>query len=306
MAYQLQTLPQFTPPNAYDQIAKGFKDVQQSQTNKLEQQRMRTENKYLDQKLNAEIAQMFAGTEATKASTELTKHQSVAKQIENLLQGTYGEEAMLSEMAYKNAIGASAMSNAQIAGINAQLASAKLPLEMEQLRRQNENMARESEYLAKLLAAQSGQMPQRTQSGQVNLPGAAVESEESGESYLGQYLDPVVEELPDLYGKYEEKYQSEEQTEANKARAGAEAREDVKARSAYSQAAIESATVGAQENEIIEGMKFKFGDIPEWNKGAIAGMIEPFSQEAKVYEGLYSGAVLNVLADQKGVANNNT
>jgi hypothetical protein len=333
MAYQLQTLPQFTPPNAYDQIAKGFKDVQQSQTNKLEQQRMRTENKYLDQQLSAEISALLAATEASQASTNLSKEQLVGTQFQNKLQAEHGEQALLTDMLYKSGIAQSSLANAEVGQINAQIAREKLPTEIANLRFQNDLLKMKLKAWEQYQGGQQGNqgtqgsvdvypvgtpgamndyINQTNNTGQSPLPplpGAAsstqsIQAVPEKEKGPRDYLPPKVEEMATPYELFvKPEVTTPAQRKAEEEYAGQSARELAKGYSAYANETAEEADKAGKQSVVLQNLRNSYGNTPE--KGEILGYLKAITSEAQLYEAFKSNAVMEVLALQKGVQGEN-
>jgi hypothetical protein len=311
MAFNIQYAPATTNP--VESFFGGMQGVQKGYTSMLEQQKSKKELNYLDRKLSAEIEGMLALTEQRKADTAMTQAQAaevapnaamqrysqqqsgLLSAMERQLKEKYGAQQAQADINYKNAIGSSAVSNSQIADINARIAAAKLPAEIDAIKLQNEILKLERDTL----------------NGAMN-PGnsSATNSAVNGQSFSPQGKEPDVylnpsEKItfgPNMQERVIEKIMSPSQVAEKSAYKEEKGRQAAKSYQEYAQKAQESATVGSEENQILEGMKVKYGDIPEWNKGILLGKIAPLSGESKIYEALYSGAVLNVLADQKGVA----
>jgi hypothetical protein len=131
MAYQLQTLPQFAPPNPYDQLTKGFKDSQQAQTNSLNQQKLKKDLDNYDRVLNAELSKMLAATEASQASTQhsLAQTAEVAPNAE-MQRRMHGEQMALAELQRMLAPGES---QAKIGQYNASAAASRAQTEGHEL-----------------------------------------------------------------------------------------------------------------------------------------------------------------------------
>jgi hypothetical protein len=127
MAYQLQTLPQFTPQNPTQDFMKSYGAAQESHSKKLEQQRLKKDIAAYDQRLNAELAQMLAATEASQASTQhsLAQTAEVAPNAE-MQRRMHAEQMALAELQRMLAPGES---QAKIGQYNASAAASKAQTE---------------------------------------------------------------------------------------------------------------------------------------------------------------------------------
>jgi hypothetical protein len=322
MAFQLQTLPQFAPYDPLGSIAQGYAKGQEANTRRLEQERMRIENKTLDQKINAEIAALLATTEQTE--------------MQNKLQRDYGELAFLTEMAYKNAIGTAAKHNAEVGALNAYIAQQKLPGDIANIEAQNRQAQLNNEIAMAVIESMrtgkpveeimkspefgtmggtGGQIPlppldgvaQPTQ-GAVQ-PTAVTRGTTTAIPVLNlpsknpqDYATPEAVETLDLSYNLLSPYKGAPQKAQDIAEAEETGRQSVKGYYQLEREAGTNSNNAINENEIIRTLVNTHGAIPWWNKEALGGLLPPAAQKSKLFESLLSGSTLSVLGDQKGVA----
>lgn len=315
MAFQLQALPYHSPVNPYDEIIKGYGTYQKAQTNKLEQDKMRTENKYLDQKIMAEINALLAGT-------SLSEQQTIGLERENQLMAQYGEQQLLNEMNYKNAIGRSSLANAEVAEMNAALAAQALPGQMAQTQMNNLKMQQDMVIQSAILQSMATGKPiEQILSGMGygsmagDLTSAEVAGGQPDNQYLsnaqlrGQpsnnpddYITPSKPETISLVDNKLNQFKSPQQIEGEKAEYAEEGRQKVRSYHDLEKEVGDAARNVFDENAMIDMLINTHGEIPYWNKEELGGLLPPIAQKSKLFESLLSGSTISVLGDLKGVA----
>lgn len=126
MAYQLQTLPQFTPPNPTEAFMKSYGAMQDSHTKKLEQQKLKKDLDNYDRELNAQLAQMLAATEASQASTAHSQQLTAGAEFQNLLAQQFGAREAEAAIGQMNSAARTSQLQAEVQKLLAQQEEFKL------------------------------------------------------------------------------------------------------------------------------------------------------------------------------------
>lgn len=318
MAFTLQTLPEYKPKNPYEGFMRGFSDIQKAQTNRLQQQKMKKDLDNYDRILNAELSKMLAATESSQAQTATSKQQLINAQFEQMLAEKYGEKQLLNEMAYKSAIGKASIDNAIIAGINADIAQAKLPGDLAAIEAANRQQQLNNIVMAAAIqSASTGQSIEEilANSGYGNLVGGGA----TGASGAQQtpvvdgissddprdYLKPKQGQTIDVFSSTLNKLRDPLQLAQEQAYAEQEGRELSKGYHAYANETAEKARIAGEQSVVITNLRNAYANTPEITKGEVLGYLGAIPSQAQLFESIKSGAVMEVLALQKGVQGEN-
>lgn len=307
MAFPYMGYPPQTESPA-EVMSKSFVNAQQAMANRLSMQQqsefLKTYPDLLQSQLNMQkTEEQYMGQ--MKEADLRNKLATAGLQEEEL---KWLPQVKSSDIAYKNAIGRASMDNATVAAINAQLAQSALPGQLSDIELKNNMQKMQNDLFTQFMSGNTV----TPQNGQVSLPGFPATStsvslpEEVIKSSPLDYLPPKQEESIDmaelLFGS---KYKTESQKAGEQAYASQEGRELSKGYNAYANETAEKADIAGKQSSVLTNLRASYGNIPDLNKGEVLGFLKDVPSESQLYESIKSGAVMEVLALQKGVQNEN-